>query len=561
MKKDAMIDVQGLSVAYRTHEGWVDAVKSASFQVPSGGSLAIVGESGCGKTSIALALMGLLPARRARVGGRAMFGGVDLVAAPERERAARRGRDMAMIFQDPSASLNPYLRVGEQVAEPIVAHERVGRRAALRRAVGLLESVGIVEAAERSRAYPHQFSGGMCQRVMIAGALSCSPQLLIADEPTTALDVITQAQVLDLIRRRQHDSEAALLLITHDLGIVASLCERVAVMRHGEIVETGPCEQVYAHPAHAYTQALLRAVPRLGRPRTARLQSVGELGMAGTPPEAPHDPAARRGGPSTAAEPLLRVSDLRVRLGGGDGRRQGLEIVRGVSLTVRRGEAVGLVGQSGSGKTTLVRAILQLVRPASGEVRFDGQDLVAMGGRELRDAWRRMQFVFQDPTGSLNGRLTARSIIAEPLMNYGIARSGREARDRVAELMRTVALSPDLMDRYPHEFSGGQRQRIGIARALATEPDILFCDEPVSSLDVSIQAGILNLLRDLRDRLGLALLFISHDMAVIRHVSDRVAVMHVGEIVEWLDADGIPDCATHPYTRELLAASLRCAVR
>ena len=541
-----LLNIEALNVRYRGVRGHTDAVRNVSLQVGAGESVAIVGESGCGKTSIALAIMGLLPQKQIAVDGTIRFDDQDLLSMTTKDIRRLRGRDMAMIFQDPMTSLNPYLRIGMQIAEPLWTHQKMRHATARKEAVQLLDSVGFENSIRDAQTYPHQLSGGMCQRAMIAAALACSPKLLIADEPTTALDVITQDQVLSLIRAKQREHGMALLLITHDLGIVAQICDRVAVMYQGQIVETGTTDSLYENPQHAYTRALLDAVPRLDGPRVRHLRTIGTKAEPLLREEKVDDaPGTRR--------MVLDIRDLSVHFHSGHHHARTVKAVDRVSFVLNEQEVLGLVGQSGSGKSTLIRALLQLEKPTTGEVFFEDWKLENLTQRERHRLWQQMQMVFQDPYGSLNARLTAGRIIAEPLINFSVV-PRRQTRARVEELMALVQLDPAWQNRYPHEFSGGQRQRIGIARALACNPRILFCDEPVSALDVSIQAEVLNLLSDLKEKLNLTVIFVSHDLAVVRHVADRVAVMHRGKIVEWLDAERIVESARHPYTQQLMKA-------
>jgi ABC-type glutathione transport system ATPase component len=549
-----LLKTENLLVRYHGHDGEVTAVSGVDFSIAEGESLAIVGESGCGKTSVALALMGLFPAKAVDVQGVATLDGRDVLSLPPAKMREVRGQEISMIFQDPMTSLNPYLRIGLQVAEPLIYHRGMRKRAAREAAARLLESVDFTSPMEHLSRYPHEFSGGMCQRAMIASALSCSPKLLIADEPTTALDVITQDRVLRVIQEMRGKQNMALLLITHDLGIVASIADRVAIMHNGGFVEMGTVHEIFSNPQHDYTKALLAAVPRLDGNKSVRLASVQKKEQVLTPaiegePTPQHSPTPPKG------NALIQVEDLSVHfhLKTPSGESRTIKAVDSVSLEIKHGEVLGLVGQSGSGKSTLVRAILQLIKPTSGRVKYEGRELTALPESAVREVWKELQLIFQDPYGSLNSRMTAGQIISRPLLNYGIT-PRRKTRERVEELMATVQLDPAWLNRYPHEFSGGQRQRIGIARALACNPRVLFCDEPVSALDVSIQADIINLLQDLTEALSLTLLFISHDLAVVRHIADRVAVMNHGEIVEWLKTDDICAEASHPYTKELLAA-------
>ncbi len=523
---------------FPTEGGVVRAVDGVSFEVARGQTLGIVGESGSGKTVCALTLLGLTRAQGARVSGRALFEGVDLVALPEAGLRALRGSELAIVFQDPLSSLHPLYRVGAQVVEAIRAHREVSRRAARAQAVALLELVGLPGVGGGQipvDAYPHELSGGQRQRALLAMALANKPRLLIADEPTTALDVTVQAQILALLRHLREELGMALVLVTHDLGVAAEMADEVAVMQAGRILERGSTEQVLAAPQHPYTQELVRAAPTLER--------QGERETVAEP----------------VAEPLLQVRDLVKRFPVTRGvvfQRQvaAVEAVAGISFELRHGETLGLVGESGCGKSTTARLLMRLLEPTAGEIRFQGRDLAHLQGAALKAARHEMQIVFQDPFSSLNPRRTAGAIVGEPFAIHGLHRDRAERRRAVCELLDRVGLRASHHNRYPHEFSGGQRQRVGIARALALRPKLLIADEPVSALDVTIQAQILDLLRDLRRELHLTLLLISHDLAVVRQLADRVAVMRAGKLVELAPADELYSSPQHPYTRELLAA-------
>ncbi|MGH2854630.1 MAG: ABC transporter ATP-binding protein [Solirubrobacteraceae bacterium] len=530
---EPLLRVEDLCVELPTEDGVVHAVDGISYEVHRGQTLGIVGESGSGKTVSALTLMGLTRRQGARISGRVVFEGVDLLTLPERGMRALRGNELAIVFQDPLLSLHPLHRVGAQLVEAIRAHREVSKRAARERAIELLELAGIPDPARRVDAYPHELSGGMRQRVLIAMALANEPKLLIADEPTSSLDVTVQAQILALLRRLQQELGMAILLVTHDLGVVAEMADEIAVMYAGRVVERGPAQQILASPQHPYTEELLRATPTLERPRERERER--------TP------------------EPLLEVRDLVKRFPIARGvvfqrRVAAVEAVAGVSFELRRGETLGLVGETGCGKSTTARLIMRLLEPTGGEIRFQGHDIAHLRGAALKAARREMQIVFQDPHASLNPRKTAGSIIGEPFAIHGLHRDRAERRRAVCELMDRVGLRPEHHNRYPHEFSGGQRQRIGVARALALRPKLLIADEPVSALDVLIQAQILELLRELRRELGLTLLLISHDLAVVRQMADRVAVMRAGRIVELASNETLYSSPQHPYTRELLAA-------
>ncbi|MFF0428047.1 dipeptide ABC transporter ATP-binding protein [Streptomyces sp. NPDC004520] len=541
------LSVRDLAVTFRTPRGPVSAVRDVSFDVAPGEVLGLVGESGSGKSTIGLAALALHDPARTRVRGSVRLGvdGLDLVGAPEAVLKKVRGARVAMVFQDALDALSPYHTIGAQVAEAYrVHHPRAGRGEARERAAAMLERVGI--PAARASDHPHHLSGGMRQRVVIAMALVNDPGVLIADEPTTALDARVQHQVLDLIRELQSEAGTAMLLITHDVGVVARTCDRMLVMRDGEALEEGPTERLLAAPAHPYTKALIGAAPTLDTVPGTRLPTVDD------PEPKPRTKARLRAAPDPGV--LTEVRDLRVDY---PGRRRARPhtAVKGVSLHVARGETLGLVGESGSGKSTIARVLTGLRRPTSGEVLFDGRDVsgAATDTRLRRELSRDVQLVFQDPYASLNPRHTVEQIVTTPLrLHTDLDRA--ERGKRAAELLEQVGLSPSHLSRHPHEFSGGQRQRIGIARALAVRPRLVIADEPVSALDVSVQAQVLNLLMNLREELGLSLLFISHDLAVVRHFCDRIAVLNQGELVETGPRDTVFDSPAASYTRELLAA-------
>nr|WSU76178.1 ABC transporter ATP-binding protein [Streptomyces anulatus] len=523
--RDPLVEVSGLTVDF----GPVRAVDGLSFTLEAGGALGVVGESGSGKSASAYALLGLHRGTGARVGGSVRVAGTDVNTADDRELRALRGARAAMVFQDPLSSLDPYYPVGDQIAEVYRVHRPVSRRAARARAVEVLDRVGIADAARRSRLRPHEFSGGMRQRALIAMALACEPGLLIADEPTTALDVTVQAQILDLLHDLRHETGMGLLLVTHDVGVAAESVDEVLVMRHGKEVERGPVARVLGAPREPYTRELLAAVPRV---ETRRVVPV-------PPPRVAED-----------AAPLLEAVGLRREFGRGSGR---VAAVDGVSLTVHAGRTLGIVGESGSGKTTLGRMLVRLLDPTAGRLRYGGREIGSLPEKELRSFRRDLQMVFQDPVASLNPRRSVGESVADPLRAAGESDEGR-IRDRVGTLLERVGLDPAHFERYPHEFSGGQRQRVGIARALAAEPKLIVCDEPVSALDVTTQAQVVQLLSELQRELGIGLVFIAHDLAVVRQVSDEVAVMRRGVIVEQGSADAVYADPRDPYTRQLLAA-------
>ncbi|RYJ19590.1 ABC transporter ATP-binding protein [Halogeometricum borinquense] len=650
-----LLSISDLRTQFATDRGQVKAVDGVDLEIDEGETVGLVGESGSGKSVTALSTMGLVDDPGHIVGGevtltspelatqlREEYGApsfvdgdeIDLTAAPEEALRSVRGGEMSMIFQDPMTSLNPALTVGEQVSESLRLHQYGGRKKdtwlnavrevlpkiggqeldeqVVERAVEVLSEVGIPEPTSRVDEYPHEFSGGMRQRVLIAIALACRPKLLIADEPTTALDVTIQAQILDLINELQDDLGMSVLMITHDLGVVAETCDRVAVMYAGEIVEEGPVEEIFANPSHPYTYALLESIPTEDKERltpiegnvpdlidmptgcnfAARCPWATDECRQGDIPYLQHGPDgvehrakcimeefdtsvygsddALEKGDSDIGEELLRAEGLKKHFSRAEGLLDewlGLEdasvkAVDGVDLSVYEGETLGLVGESGCGKSTTGETILQLLDATEGRVVFQGEDLTELGGTDLRKKRRDLQMIFQDPMSSLDPRMTVGQIIAEPLQIHdlpeeepGEDQNRREQRrDRVVELMRAVGLEPGQRTRYPHEMSGGQRQRVGIARALAVDPDFIVADEPVSALDVSVQAQILNLLEDLQDEFGLTYLFIAHDLSVVRHICDRIAVMYLGEIVETAATDDLFAEPKHPYTQALLSA-------
>ncbi|WP_175815170.1 dipeptide ABC transporter ATP-binding protein [Burkholderia diffusa] len=572
LPEQRVVAVDDLSVMFRRENATFDAVRNVSFHVDRGETLAIVGESGSGKSVTSLALMRLVEhgggeITSGRIALRRRGGAlVDLVQASAATMRGIRGADIAMIFQEPMTSLNPVFTVGDQISEAIALHQSKSATEARAEALRLLDLVRIPEARRVFARYPHQLSGGMRQRVMIAMALSCRPALLIADEPTTALDVTIQAQILQLIRGLQDEMNMGVIFITHDMGVVAEVADRVLVMYRGEKVEEGESERIFATPAHRYTRALLAAVPRLGsmqgtdNPEKFPVLKV-DGASAATPAPAANDavaaPVAGQPHVDPAAPPILRVRDLVTRFpvkSGVFGRvSQYVHAVERVSFELRAGETLALVGESGCGKSTTGRSLLRLVESQSGSIEFDGRDISAMKGHDLQALRRNIQFIFQDPFASLNPRLTVGFSIMEPLLVHGVA-SGREAQARVDWLLEKVGLPPEAARRYPHEFSGGQRQRIAIARALALNPKVVIADESVSALDVSVQAQIVNLMLDLQRELGVAYLFISHDMAVVERISHRVAVMYLGQIVEIGPRRAVFEAPQHPYTRKLMSA-------
>jgi peptide/nickel transport system ATP-binding protein len=557
MTGEPLLDIRDLRISYRTRAGTVPAVRGIGLTVLPGEVVALVGESGSGKSTVAHAVTGLLPRGGSVDAGSMTFAGADLTRADESTLRGLRGRAIGLIPQDPMVSLNPVQRVGHQVAEPLIIHRLADRPAARRRAVELLQEAGLPEPAQVARQYPHELSGGMRQRVLIAIALAARPRLIVADEPTSALDVTVQRKILDHVGTLTRERDIAVLLITHDLGVAADRAHRVAVMSRGEIVETGPVRQVLDTPRHPYTRGLLAAVPGLGRPGATLRENGGAPRPRPAPAVTPlDDPAlsAVAGNPTTASGDLVVAEDLVKEFTARRGeRRTGRKAVDSVSLRIRRGETLALVGESGSGKSTTARMLVRLTDPTSGRVIFDGQDITRLGGGELRRLRRRMQVVHQSPYASLSPRMSIAEIVSEPLRAFRIGTRAERSR-RAAALLDQVRLPAALLGRRPAELSGGQRQRVAIARALALGPDLLVCDEPVSALDVSSQAQILDLLVDLQNELGLGCLFISHDLAVVRQIASRVGVMHQGKLLETGPVEKVFASPFHAYTQELLAA-------
>mgnify|MGYP000147274522 CR=1 FL=1 len=599
----ALLRVRDLRTRFSTDEGPVYAVNGVDLDVQPAETLAIVGESGSGKSVSMLSVMGLLPSPPADVSGSVVFDGRELIGLKASALRSLRGNQMAMVFQDPMSSLNPVHTVGSQIGEALRIHRGASARQSRDAALELLRRVGIPDARRRHDDYPHQFSGGMRQRVMIAMALACGPKLLIADEPTTALDVTIQAQIIALVKDLRRDFGMAVVWITHDLGVVADLADRVAVMYAGRIVEQGTVDEIYASTRHPYTMGLLRSIPRLDEAVPVKLAEIpgsppdmrvdaGHCAFAPRCPFADHRSMAERPPLEPADSPhhlvacwhwkelararvadrplpelqqrrvadsdvLLEIQGLRTHFPihrGFFGRLAGVvRAVDGVDLAIPRGATLGLVGESGCGKTTLGRTVMRLERPTEGALRFAGADITHETGAGLRAIRRQMQMIFQDPYSSMNPGIRIGEIVAEPLRIHRLA-SRTAIRQRVGELLERVGLNPSSARRYPHEFSGGQRQRIVIARALALDPSLIVCDEPVSSLDVSVQAQIMNLLGDLQRDLGVSYLFIAHDLAVVKHISHEVAVMYLGKVVERAPRDAIYDRPLHPYTRALMGA-------
>ncbi|ANK75038.1 glutathione ABC transporter ATP-binding protein GsiA (plasmid) [Ensifer adhaerens] len=550
-----VLSVENLTTSFLVDGAWKPVVRDISFTVAPGETVAIVGESGSGKSVTSLSIMRLLQKETSRVEGRVMMGGRNILDLPESEMRRVRGNDVAMIFQEPMTSLNPLFTIGDQISEALLCHRPMSKADARAETIRLLEKVRIPSAASRFDEYPHRFSGGMRQRVMIAMALASRPKLLIADEPTTALDVTIQGQILDLIKVLQEEEGTSVLFITHDMGVVAEIADRTVVMFRGDAVETGNTEDIFLRAKHPYTRALLSAVPMLGsmkgESQPMRFPVIdAATGLPSATAEATDTVQAGR-------KPILEVKNLVKRFdihAGLLGKLKGrVHAIENVSFSLQPGETLSLVGESGCGKSTTGRAIMRLIEPESGSVALDGQDVLKMDRRQLREMRRTMQMIFQDPFASLNPRMTVGAAIAEPYLEHKLG-TARQAREKVADLLERVGLQADMAARYPHEFSGGQRQRVCIARALALDPKLIVADESVSALDVSIKAQVINLLLDLQASLGLAYLFISHDMAVVERVSHRVAVMHLGEIVEIGSRAQVFENPQHPYTKKLMAA-------
>ncbi len=610
-----LLEVQDLRTSFFTDAGEVKAVDGVDFTIHENETLGMVGESGCGKSVTSLSVMRLIESPGRIVSGSIRFRGDELLTKSGSEMQKIRGNDISMIFQEPMTSLNPVHTIGAQIAEAVVLHQKLSRHEAMLKAIEMLKLVGIPSPDQRINEYPHELSGGMRQRAMIAMALSCNPRLLIADEPTTALDVTIQAQILDLMKTLKSSVGSSVMIITHDLGVVAELADNVVVLYAGQVVEYADVKTLFDRPKHPYTIALLESIPRLtddrgrklfpitgsipdplhppgGCPFHPRCRFAQDICATENPPltvmedgskvrcwmhvesHAGHFADADRTAPRLVVEqaeappavevshpgavkPLLRVRNLRkyFPVRGGVFRKvvNNVHAVDDVSFDIMEGETFGLVGESGCGKTTTGRLALRLIEPTAGHVEFDGRSILDLRTRAMRRVRREMQIIFQDPFASLNPRMTVGDIIAESFAIHGMDGNGTRL-ERVAELMRVVGLQPDSMRRYPHQFSGGQRQRIGIARAITLNPKLIICDEPVSALDVSIQAQIINLLEDLQERLKLSYLFIAHDLSVVKHISDRVAVMYLGKIVELAETDELFGNPLHPYTEALLAA-------
>jgi oligopeptide/dipeptide ABC transporter ATP-binding protein len=531
-----ILEVAGLNVDFATPDGAVHAVRNAGFSIGEAECLGVVGESGSGKSQLFMAATGLL-AQNGRATGSVKYRGQEILGLAQPQLNRLRGSKITMIFQDPLTSLTPHMTAGAQIIEALRVHSGLPRDEAEKRAVEVLELCRIPEARRRMKQYPHELSGGMRQRVMIAMAVACGPDLLIADEPTTALDVTVQAQILEIMRDLKTELKTAIVLISHDMGVIAGIADCVAVMRHGEIVERGPVDDIFYKPKHDYTRMLLGSMPRLDKPERE--------GHAHLPP-------------IRGDKPLLEVDDLKVyfpvRSGGWLGKSKPLRAVDGVSFTLRQGETLGIVGESGCGKSTLARAVLKLVPRTDGTVVWMTRDLNTISAAEQRRLRKDLQIVFQDPLASLDPRMTIGESIAEPLKTLHPELSREQARTKVRAMMQQVGLEAAWINRYPHEFSGGQNQRVGIARAMIVDPKLVICDEAVSALDVSIQSQIIDLIVKLQTDSGMSLMFISHDLSVVRQISHRVMVLYLGRVVEFADRDTIYNDPRHPYTKALISA-------
>ena len=553
MSENILVSVENLHIGFRLDRDTIfDAVKGVSFDIPENSTVALVGESGSGKTVSAMAIMGLLPPEAAVVSPSSVirYAGKNLLQANKAALRAIRGKEISMIFQEPMSSLNPVLRVGDQIAEVLTLHLGLSRAQALRRTQELLQEVGIPEPARRINAYPHELSGGQQQRVMIAMAIACEPKLIIADEPTTALDVTIQRQILDLIAMLQQKHRMSVLFITHDLDVVGEIADRVVVMQDGEIKEAGEAAQIFEAPQHPYTKALLACRPRVDR-RPLRLPVIEDF-LSGNG----HAQTERTRGVNEADQIVLEAKgiskDFMVR--NGLFSKRPFRAVNDVSFRLPKGKTLGLVGESGSGKSTLGLTLMRLHAATAGEVWLDGKNILALSNDEFQNYRRRIQIIFQNPYASLNPRFHVGKILMEPMQIHRIGANEQERMQMALTLLDKVGLPESAMRKYPHEFSGGQRQRIAIARCLTMKPDVLICDESVSALDVSIQAQVLNLLQDLQDEFGMSYLFISHDLAVVKYISDFILVMQDGNVVERANSDEIYRNPQHPYTQQLLAA-------
>lgn len=554
-----LIEIKNLSITFSSDGKEVRAVKNLNLNIPHGKTVGLVGESGSGKSVTSLAIMKLLPEHKGvKIEGEILYNGKNLLALDPSEMRSIRGNKISMIFQEPMTSLNPVFTIGDQIDETLILHQELNKKDARKRTIELLHEVGIPDVDRKVNSYPHELSGGQKQRVMIAMAMACEPELLICDEPTTALDVTIQKQVLDLMNDLQKRHKMSMLFITHDLSVIADIADDVAVMFRGDLVERQNCEALFTNPQHPYTKGLLACRPKLDK-NPKRLPTVEEILKDETAfYNAIADIKEPRAVNDDKNPVLIELKNIHKSFpikGGLFGRTVSeFKAVDGVSLQVRKGRTFGLVGESGCGKTTLGRSILRLIEPTAGEILYRGEDIVKKDPKEMRALRRKMQIVFQDPYSSLNPRMTVGSIVTEPLIIHELGHNKNERYEMAAQILTKVGLSGDVLNRYPHEFSGGQRQRICIARALILNPEFLICDESVSALDVSVQAQVLNLLQDLQDELGLAYIFISHDLSVVKYISDEVAVMNKGKIIEVADPETIYSNPQNEYTRQLIDA-------
>jgi peptide/nickel transport system ATP-binding protein len=568
-----MLKVSNLFIWFRSSAEWFDAVKGISFEIKQGQTLGIVGESGSGKSVTALSIMRLLNEKQSQTNGDIIFGDINITQTAEKNMQALRGNRIAMIFQEPMTSLNPVLTCGQQITEAIKLHRRLDNANAQQQAIELFNEVQLPRPESIFDSYPHQLSGGQRQRVMIAIALSCNPELLIADEPTTALDVTVQKTVIDLLLKLKEKRNMSLLFISHDLGVISQVADEVIVMYKGTVVEQGPVKDIFKHPQHPYTQGLLTCRPSI----KLRLKSLpvisdflkvdinGELAATGLTLGQVQENFTYKEAERTLRkellyqqEPILKVSNLNtwfpIKTSLFSGTKEYIKAVNDISFAVYPGETLGLVGESGSGKTTLGRSILRLIEPTSGNIIFKGTNLLTLDATGLRRMRRQIQIIFQDPYSSLNPRQTIGQLLMEPMQVHGLHNNDKQRKQKALELLQRVNLTAEHFSRYPHEFSGGQRQRVVIARALALEPEFVICDESVSALDVSVQAQILNLLRQLQQDLGLTYIFISHDLSVIKHISDRIMVINKGQIEEISDAEQLYINPQTAYTKKLIAS-------
>lgn len=549
----AFLSVKNLHVEFKTKELFVNAVKGVSFDLTAGEVLGVVGESGSGKSVTALSLMRLIPEPPGKITkGEILFKGKDLLQNSEKQMRQVRGNQISMIFQEPMTSLNPVFTVGYQIDEALILHQNMNKKQAREKTIDLMDQVGIVNPSERVQSYPHEMSGGQRQRVMIAMAIACQPNLLIADEPTTALDVTIQKQIIELLQNLQSKMKMSVMFISHDLGVIAEIAQRILVMHQGKIVEQGLTSQVFQNPQHPYTQGLIACRPKLNL-KTARLPMVSDFIEGREIKDLPLKIPKSFSGP-----PLLQVKSLKkyfpLKKSFFGKTLSYIKAVDDISFDLHKGCTLGLVGESGCGKTTLGRTILHLVKPSSGTVLYNATDISSLDNKNLKTLRKKMQIIFQDPYASLNPRMTVGDSIMEPMIIHKLYPKKEEKIAHVESLMEQVGLNKNMRIRYPHEFSGGQRQRICIARAIAVKPEFIVCDESVSSLDVSIQAQILNLLKDLQDKMNLTYIFISHDLTVVKFISDKIAVMNQGKIVEYNDADELYKNPKNSYTKKLIDA-------